>query len=504
MAAVPGPVALMAYRRRFDPDGHDSLAKLARWVRPGAAVLELGAAIGYFTEHLQATGCTVDIVEVDPQAAAEASRFARRTVVADLDGDAWLGELGDARYDAIVCADVLEHLRDGVKLLRRLQPLLREGGELLVSVPNVAHSAIIARLLDERFEYGGEGLLDATHVHLYTWRTLADALREAGFRVEAWDATTLSTFDTEFRVRTEGLAPALRAALERRPHAMVYQWLVRAVPGEGEAEAPAATAAPSAVPVRLLHAAVPDDLTLDHAPTRMLPIGGAPTALDGPLTAGTGALRLLLADRPGLVRVDALALHAEGTVLWSLDAEGARLVESDRTVPVRPRTYALIAADAWIAPDVPPKLLARADRLTARLAWPGSIVDTGAHVVFEALVFALEAERDAARSTHDELARLVSDLESRTAAERHEQERMRSLLEEARFACDAAREALAERDRAFAQIEDAVAAFRRENERLEKAAAAQERIIGYRQSLRWWLKLPLVRARLAWQRLTGS
>ena len=81
---------------------------------------------------------------------------------------------------------------------------------------------------------------------------------------------------------------------------------------------------------------------------------------------------------------------------------------------------------------------------------------------------------------------------------------MRSLLEEARFACDAARDALAERDRAFAEIEHAVAAFRRENERLEKAAAAQERIIGYRQSLRWWLKLPLVRARLAWQRMTGS
>ena len=67
------------------------------------------------------------------------------------------------RYDFIVCADVLEHLRDGARLLARLRPLLAPGGELLLSVPNVAHAAIIAGLFDDRFEYGGEGLLDPTH-----------------------------------------------------------------------------------------------------------------------------------------------------------------------------------------------------------------------------------------------------------------------------------------------------------------------------------------------------
>ena len=86
----------MSYRRVFDAGGADSLAKLARWVRPGSSVLELGAATGYFTEHLHAQGCTVDIVEVDAAAAAEAGRFARRMVVADLDADAWIREIGGA------------------------------------------------------------------------------------------------------------------------------------------------------------------------------------------------------------------------------------------------------------------------------------------------------------------------------------------------------------------------------------------------------------------------
>ncbi len=39
--------------------------------------------------------------------------------------------------------------------------------------------------------------------------------------------------------------------------------------------------------------------------------------------------------------------------------------------------------------------------------------------------------------------------------------------------------------------------------RLDAAVSAQERIITYRQSLAWWVKLPWLRLRLAWQRLAG-
>jgi hypothetical protein len=204
------------------------------------------------------------------------------------------------------------------------------------------------------------------------------------------------------------------------------------------------------------------------------------------------------------VRVESLALHAGDAVAWSLDRDGARLVESDSAVPVGPRTYALVAPDAWLTPDVSDEQIKRCDRLTATLAWPANVAQIGEHAVFEALTFALEAERDVARATYDELARLVHELESRHAAEQQEHERVRSLLEETRHACDAARAALAERDRAFASLEAAVDAYRGENARLEKAVAAQERIIGYRQSLRWWLALPWVRARMLWQRVARS
>jgi SAM-dependent methyltransferase len=75
----------------------------------------------------------------------------------------------------------------------------------------------------------------------------------------------------------------------------------------------------------------------------------------------------------------------------------------------------------------------------------------------------------------------------------------------------AARERLLdERDGQLAAVRREIAEARataggleREGERLGHALEAQERIIAYRQSLRWWVQLPWLRARLAWQRLTG-
>jgi SAM-dependent methyltransferase len=58
--------------------------------------------------------------------------------------------------------------------------------------------------------------------------------------------------------------------------------------------------------------------------------------------------------------------------------------------------------------------------------------------------------------------------------------------------------------RALGSARQAVAAQGAECERLERAIAAQERIIAYRQSARWWISLPWLRVRLWWQRLRGE
>jgi SAM-dependent methyltransferase len=487
----------LIYRRRFDGSSQDSLAKLARWIRPGSRVLELGAAAGYFTEHLRERGCSVDVVEIDPAAAREAAAHAARTIVADLDADRWVDELRGARYDAIVCADVIEHLRDGRRLLERLRGHVAEGGELLMSVPNVAHSAVIARLVDERFEYGGEGLLDPTHVRLYTWRSLAALLAESGFGIVEWDATIVPMFDSEFRVRVEALAPALREALVARPHANVYQWLVRAVPGDvtGQPQ-PGLESGTQYVTVRLLRAVTEDALSLERAEAARLPVNGAVATLDWRVTEPSPALRILLADRVGVVEVRDLSLHAGREVLWSSAADEASLALGPTTVALGASTFALVAPDAWVAPMVAPALAARADRVSATLAWPESYAEGGGFHALAALAEALRARDAAGVRVRDELHASIDAIERRRQAEERAHEATRATLAETHAA-------LFRRDADVAKLEHSIEGFRAENARLDAALAAQERIIAYRQSLRWWLKLPVMRVKWWWHRAIG-
>jgi SAM-dependent methyltransferase len=62
----------------------------------------------------------------------------------------------------------------------------------------------------------------------------------------------------------------------------------------------------------------------------------------------------------------------------------------------------------------------------------------------------------------------------------------------------------AQYEAANAEGRRALAAQSAECERLERAVAAQERIIAYRQSARWWFSLPWLRVRLWWQRMRGA
>ena len=479
----------MGYRRTVDPSGQDSLAKLARWITPGTTVLELGCAAGYFTAHLASLGCAVDVVEIDADAAVEAAPHARRTVVGDLEDDAWVAELRGARYDAIVCADVLEHLRDGAQLLARIKPLLTPGGALMLSVPNVAHSAVLASLVDDRFEYRGEGLLDRTHLRLYTWRSLAQLLHEAGFGIDEWDATTLTAFDTEFRVRSESLAPGLRDALARRPWGLVYQWLVRALPDAPDrVAAPPALALTERIPVRLLHADRSEALTLDTAVVADLPVGGAPVELAWRWPAPARALRLILSDRIGVVRVLDWRLRRGDETLWSYDGSAASVEHDLATVRLDETTFALTAPDAWIAPAVDGATASNADRMTATLAWPGDIARSEEFAVLANLAAAHHASVLASGRRHDELV---------DVAHLHERNLEREMA--AHGATRAIRDQLQAK---LAELSESVGGLRQENARLDAAVQAQERIIAYRQSARWWLALPFLRVKLWWRRVT--
>lgn len=154
---------------------------------PPRRVLDVGCFCGGTGRYLKRRfpGCEVVGVEMlEPAArlAAEAYDTVLLGTLESLDFDE-VG-LAPASFDAIVLADVLEHLFNPWQALLRLRPLLAPGGALYVSLPNVRNLKLMSDLARGHFDYEGAGILDVTHVRFFTRKTATEMLTQTGFVVE--------------------------------------------------------------------------------------------------------------------------------------------------------------------------------------------------------------------------------------------------------------------------------------------------------------------------------
>jgi 2-polyprenyl-3-methyl-5-hydroxy-6-metoxy-1,4-benzoquinol methylase len=179
-----GPYAALVAAHGLSPAHRLVLDAVPR----GARVLDVGCATGYLAAEMAASGCAVVGVEADAAAAARAGAAAsvgcERVVAGDVEtGDCRAALAALAPFDAVVCADVLEHLKDPWDALRFLATLLRPGGRTVLSVPNTAHWTGRRALLRGRFPYAGHGLFDRTHLRFFTRASARDLVAAAGLRV---------------------------------------------------------------------------------------------------------------------------------------------------------------------------------------------------------------------------------------------------------------------------------------------------------------------------------
>ncbi len=223
------------YRRRIDPRGQDSLAHIIRLIRPGSRVLELGAAVGYLSEYLsQRAACNLDAVELDPDMAREARRYCNRFLVCDLQREILGRHFPGQYYDYVILADVLEHLSDPARVLRQLPGLLRPGGRLLVSVPNTAYAGLILELISGDLRYRPEGLLDRTHVRLFTRASILRLLEDCAFRVESIAPVPLPYEHSEFSELMSAADTDWVDRLTGLPDANAYQFVISAEAAQGD------------------------------------------------------------------------------------------------------------------------------------------------------------------------------------------------------------------------------------------------------------------------------
>jgi SAM-dependent methyltransferase len=179
---------------------HDLLRRRIRALPAGIRLLDLGAAGGHLGRAVR-DRC-VYLAGVEPDAALPPS--CREGYDDWRAADAISAGEWSAPFDAVVCADVLEHLARPEDLLARIRAWLRDGGTLFVSVPNVANLTVRAALLAGRFPYADRGILDRTHLRFFTRRTATELLAASGFRARSVEATAMPC---ELAVPALGRAP---------------------------------------------------------------------------------------------------------------------------------------------------------------------------------------------------------------------------------------------------------------------------------------------------------
>jgi 2-polyprenyl-3-methyl-5-hydroxy-6-metoxy-1,4-benzoquinol methylase len=169
------------------------------------SILEFGcgeAPLGQALKRRQK--CRVVGIELDADAAAVASKRIDDVYRGDV---RQIVAILEEKFDWIIGGDIVEHLDEPWSFLTELRRLAVPGGRLLLSIPNLANSSVVADLLHGRFDYVYMGLTCVGHVRFFTKQSIADMLTIAG-----WQVVEIAPQDLGAAPSRDALTGALDAA----------------------------------------------------------------------------------------------------------------------------------------------------------------------------------------------------------------------------------------------------------------------------------------------------
>jgi 2-polyprenyl-3-methyl-5-hydroxy-6-metoxy-1,4-benzoquinol methylase len=122
---------------------HDVFELLKQYLKPGMHVLDFGCGQGAFSQRLVDAGMVVDVCDLDT---AQVKAKVNKKYQADLNIQS-VQDLIPDKYDVIVAMEIIEHLHNPWKYLNDSISLLKAGGIIVLSTPNISNFISRLRLL---------------------------------------------------------------------------------------------------------------------------------------------------------------------------------------------------------------------------------------------------------------------------------------------------------------------------------------------------------------------
>lgn len=151
-------------------------------------ILEVGCAEGMTGNELKKRpGVFVAGIELNEYAAEKARHVLDDVIVGDIEK---MGiPYSPSSFDCVIFADVLEHLVDPLRALKKVKKVLKKDGTIIMSIPNVQFYGVVHQLIEGNWTYQKEGILDETHLRFFTFKEIEKLVQDAGLRIERVEET---------------------------------------------------------------------------------------------------------------------------------------------------------------------------------------------------------------------------------------------------------------------------------------------------------------------------
>ncbi len=150
-------------------------------------VLDLGCNTGLLGERLKKNkNCIVYGADYSKEAIKIAKKRLDKAIVCDL--EKYIPFMSE-KFDIIILADILEHLRYPHELIERIKIILKKEGFIVACIPNIANINIRFHLFFGNWDYKCAGILDRTHFRFFTKKTMKKLFKNTGYKIIEIDST---------------------------------------------------------------------------------------------------------------------------------------------------------------------------------------------------------------------------------------------------------------------------------------------------------------------------